>query len=123
DWQHVSYTFSLDEDVENFSIYFLNNDTVGNELIKMTQFKLEKGNKATDWSPAPEDLANDPSNYKWQKVKGQDGVSIKSITEYYLASNKSTGITIGTTGWKTAVQKMSSTKKYLWNYEKSEFTD
>src|SRR5699024_2517856 len=44
-------------------------------------------------------------------------------TEYYLATNKDTGITTSTSGWTTQVQKMSSTKKYLWNYERSIYTD
>lgn len=58
--------------------------------------------------------------------KGQDGSEgkgIKTITNYYLASSSSTGITTSTSGWTTEVQTMTSTKKYLWNYEKVTYTD
>ena len=56
-------------------------------------------------------------------TNGQDGVGIQSITEYYLISNNSTGITTSTTGWTTAIQTPTSSKKYLWNYEKIQYTN
>lgn len=56
-------------------------------------------------------------------VNGQDGVGIQSITEYYLISNNSSGITTSTTGWTTAIQTPTSSKKYLWNYEKIQYTN
>lgn len=57
DWKKFSRTFTLDSDIENFSIYFLNGHaSAGNARIKFTRFQLEKGNKATDWTPAPEDI-------------------------------------------------------------------
>lgn len=54
---------------------------------------------------------------------GQDGVGIKSITKYYLASEKSTGITTSSSGWTTTIQTMTETKKYLWSYETITYTD
>ena len=48
---------------------------------------------------------------------GADGNSITSIIEYYLATSASSGVTTGTSGWTTSVQTMTSTNKYLWNYE------
>ena len=55
--------------------------------------------------------------------KGDTGVSISSITEYYLATSASSGVTRSTSGWTTSIQSVTSTKKYLWNYEKVTFTD
>lgn len=81
---------------------------------------------------------SDPASvgsYKWAKIKGengqdgqdgadgQDGVGIKSITKYYLASEKSTGITTSSSGWTTTIQTMTETKKYLWSYEIIAYTD
>lgn len=81
---------------------------------------------------------SDPTSvgsYKWAKIKGengqdgqdgadgQDGVGIKSITKYYLASEKSTGITTSSSGWTTTIQTMTETKKYLWSYETIAYTD
>lgn len=54
---------------------------------------------------------------------GSTGKGIKSVTNKYLATNSSTGVTTSTSGWTTAVQSVSSTKKYLWNYEIITFTD
>lgn len=54
---------------------------------------------------------------------GQDGVGIKSITKYYLASEKNTGITTSSSGWTTTMQTMTEAKKYLWSYETIAYTD
>ena len=78
---------------------------------------------------------SDPTSvgsYKWAKIKGengqdgadgQDGVGIESITKYYLASEKSTGITISSSGWSTTKQDMTDVKKYLWSYEVYAYTN
>lgn len=54
---------------------------------------------------------------------GDNGVGIKSIKEYYLATSASSGVTRNTSGWTTSVQTINSTKKYLWNYERVTFID
>jgi hypothetical protein len=56
-------------------------------------------------------------------VYGDKGVGISSVTEYYLATSSSSGVTRSTSGWTTSVQSVTSTKKYLWNYEKITYTD
>ena len=81
---------------------------------------------------------SDPASvrsYKWAKIKGengqdgqdgadgQDGVGIKSITKYYLASERSTGITVSSLGWTTTMQSMTETNKYLWSYDKIYYTN
>ena len=53
---------------------------------------------------------------------GDDGRGIVSITEYYLATSASSGVTRSTSGWTTTIQTMTSTNKYLWNYEKIVYT-
>lgn len=54
---------------------------------------------------------------------GETGKGIKSITEYYLASSASSGVTTSTSGWSTSMQTTTTTNKYLWNYEKITYTD
>jgi F0F1-type ATP synthase membrane subunit b/b' len=52
----TTWTFKIPADVYNTNIYIgFNSGQSGTAWISLT--KLEKGNKATDWSPAPEDLA------------------------------------------------------------------
>lgn len=70
--------------------------------------------------------SNNPADYQWSKYKGddgQDGVGIESITKYYLASEKSTGITISSSGWSTTKQDMTDVRKYLWSYEVYAYTN
>lgn len=79
--------------------------------------------------------SSNPADYQWSKYKGedgqdgqdgsdgQDGVGIKSITKYYLSSEKSTGITTSSSGWTTTMQTMTETKKYLWSYEVYSYTN
>lgn len=55
--------------------------------------------------------------------KGDDGRGISSITEYYLATSAASGVTTSTSGWTTAVQTVTASKKYLWNYEKIKYSD
>lgn len=71
-------------------------------------------------------------NYTWSKVKGDKGDTgatgaagkgIKSITNYYLATTASSGVTTSTSGWTTSIQSITSSKRYLWNYEVVTYTD
>ena len=52
-----------------------------------------------------------------QGETGAAGESISTITNYYLATAASSGVTRETSGWTTTIQTMDSTKQYLWNYE------
>ena len=58
-------------------------------------------------------------------VWSKDGKGIKSITEYYLATSASSGVTKDRAvwNWTTTVQTITPTKKYLWNYELITFND
>ncbi len=51
------------------------------------------------------------------------GRGIESITEYYLASASSSGVTRNTQGWGQEVQNVSASRPYLWNYEVITYTD
>ena len=57
-WQHISRTFRTDDKLKTATtsrIYVYTRDLIGD--VYFYNLKLEKGNKATDWTPAPEDLA------------------------------------------------------------------
>lgn len=76
-------------------------------------------------SSAEPDLT-DPSVYKWSKIegdKGDLGLSLVSITEYYLVSPLSSGITVDTVGWSTSIPTMTPVNRYLWNYEVFTYSD
>lgn len=74
----------------------------------------------TDDSP---DTVTTPAVIGMYSTNGEDGRGIASITEYYLISELSTGVTVDTEGWTEEVQETTSEKIYLWNYEKITYTD
>lgn len=145
-------------------------DSTAGSTLEWRLHKLEKGNKASDWTPAPEDNIADvdveyylstsatslaggswqtvapewvDGKYMWSRVKttylngtvkyseptciagakGSTGNGISSITNYYLATASGSGVTTSTPGWTTAVQAITTSKKYLWNYEIIKYTN
>ena len=54
---------------------------------------------------------------------GEEGVGIKNIVNYYLATEHGSGVTTSTYGWTTTKQDMTETKRYLWNYEVITYTN
>ena len=66
----------------------------------------EKGDKGDTGATGPKGDKGDA---------GAAGVGIKSITEYYAVSASNT---TAPTSWNTSVPTMTTTNKYLWNYER-----
>ena len=56
-------------------------------------------------------------------VYGNTGKGISSITNHYLATTASSGVTKSTSGWTTTVQSVTEAKPFLWNYETVTYTD
>ncbi|HEM6372756.1 TPA: phage tail protein [Streptococcus suis] len=68
----------------------------------------------------------DPTDYRrynWSKTKGEDGRGIVRTTHYFLATALGSGVTASTSGWTTTAQYTSESKKYLWNYTVTEYSD
>lgn len=61
--------------------------------------------------------------YKWTLIKGSDGNGISNVTNYYLATTASTGITRTSAGWTTTPQAITADKRYLWNYRVELYTN
>ena len=58
-WTRVTWTFTTKVDDYTGYIRFDNNGTTEEgtpSILRVANLKLEKGNRATDWTPAPEDL-------------------------------------------------------------------
>ena len=55
-------------------------------VLKISNMKLEKGNKPTDWTPAPEDVDNDIET----SIQGSFDRSIIRIDHYYLTTESTT---------------------------------
>lgn len=54
---------------------------------------------------------------------GATGNGIRSVTNHYLATSASNGVTTSTSGWSTSVQTMTEANRYLWNYETIAYTN
>ncbi|OBY96752.1 putative antireceptor [Streptococcus dysgalactiae] len=74
----------------------------------------------TDYTQAD---SQDYRVYKWTLIKGADGNGIANVTNYYLATAASTGITKNSLGWTTIPQTMTEEKRYLWNYRIELYTN
>jgi hypothetical protein len=58
-----------------------------------------------------------------KQKQGSTGNGISKITQYYLASSSSSDVTTSTSGWTETVQTPTSSKRYLWNYQTTTYTD
>lgn len=67
EWHHNEYTIKLDTDESKYPIYGWFTDYGSNhgrtiDMVAVRNVKLERGTVATDWTPAPEDVAESVSN-------------------------------------------------------------
>ena len=79
--------------------------------------ELDKTSAILDKFLTKDDILSDP-----EIIDVLKGNSIIGVTNYYMASNQSYGITRTTSGWTEKIQTTSPSKKYLWNYEKIFYT-
>lgn len=109
---------------------------------QFTKNKSEYTQPTTGWQDAPPSLAE--GEYLWMRTgvvippatapatwavvrlsgeKGDAGVGVSDVKEYYLASASASGVTTSTSGWTETPQSVSESKPYLWNYETISYTD
>lgn len=91
--------------------------SAGQYLWTRTQFNYSDGSHTYSYSVSR--MGQNGS----QGPAGSDGKGIQSISNYYLATTVSSGVTTSTSGWTTTIQTITTSKKYLWNYEKITYTD
>lgn len=65
--------------------------------------------------------SDNPKDYTWSLMVSR---GIDRIEEYYVALSIDTGVTTDPSfGWDTVMPTLTTTNKYLWNYEETFFTD
>lgn len=91
-WQRISNTFRVNKISGNWIIYASNST-----LLKIKDIKIEKGNVATDWTPAPEDTIT-----AIQKNTTAIGQANKQITDLQTAVKAQQSAAIDTSNVSTS---------------------
>ncbi len=113
DWMRVSTTFKVIKDpiTSGEALRWEGNDNLTNGFIQFAGYKLEEGNIATDWSPAPEDTATALAQVKHTA----DGISkfvrdsSGNISSDFQTALSKTSIITGST-LASSIQKQTSSQ-------------
>lgn len=96
EWKRINYTFNVPEN-KNIAALWIGLRNNSNKVVYFKYLKLEKGNKATDWTPAPEDIDSSIST-----VEGK----VTTISNQYTSLNQSlTSLTATVNSNTTAISK------------------
>ena len=75
------------------------------------QVKLEKGNKATDWSPAPEDINNNIDTAKSEAISSANDTLTSTISNYYTKKQTDSQINVAKEAINLSVSNTYETKE------------
>lgn len=89
-------------------VYFKNNLKAGESVI-IANLKLEKGNKATDWTPAPEDVDSDISTAKADAISSANASTDEKLKSYETITNVDSKISQSATDITSTVKKTYET--------------
>lgn len=85
-WQRVSVTITTPTGLSKNHMWLAIHGNYQSDLY-VRNFKLEKGNKATDWTPAPEDVSQDATNKASQALTDAKNYSSNAVN--WVTSNGS----------------------------------
>lgn len=90
-WKHYIWTFEVEEDCSGDAYIRFDNDRTSSYTnhtkLWVKDVKLEKGNKATGWSPAPEDVDSKVEAYGYLKEVLTDSKNTTDITGGLVMTN------------------------------------
>lgn len=91
DWQRVSVTITTPTGLTKNHMWLAIHGNYQSDLY-VRNFKLEKGNKATDWTPAPEDVSQDATNKASQALTDAKNYSSSAVN--WVTNNGSSTISL-----------------------------
>lgn len=118
-------TFTVDQtDMNNGATKYINifqYPTATKGTVNIDWFKIEKGDTRTPnidafkyvgfYTGELAEAPTDPTMYKWNKIKGEDGVGLESTEIFYVGSTN--GQTPPESGWQTTVPNVPQ-GQYMW---------
>lgn len=117
DWKLYTSTFVVTKNEYQPKFTFLTRQDTATVYLK--KIKLEKGNKATDWTPAPEDIQNDIGNGKQEAIEASR--AYVDVKEKEINSNVENIKTI-VDGHTTAISTVQSSVQQTENKVNTVFT-
>ncbi|QQO92708.1 putative tail fiber [Staphylococcus phage Madawaska] len=102
----VRYSVPFKSQESNYMRFYITRESTSKANIYISNIKIEKGNKATDWSPAPEDIETSISTVSSKIDQKADSIelSVNKISTYLNADNSliNTDLRNGWEGWVNA---------------------
>ena len=144
-WTRIKTYYTIGD--PEYTYMVSQNGTVGRGISRVIEYYCltgtpeEPGSEAEWFEEGSEGfpMMDDDHRYLWNKeviiyttgeedstspvLKGVFGKGIKTVINYYLVSDKLTGITVDSSEWDTEIPSYTDTDKYLWNYEKIIYND
>ena len=96
EWKRINYTFNVPEN-DNIAALWIGLRNNSNKVVYFRYLKLEKGNKATDWTPAPEDVDS--------SISALEGTTETLNTKYTTLDQTLTSLTTTVNNNTTAISK------------------
>ena len=89
EWTHIAVPIKMKPALPAFNdhlVYFTGFSSAVNSVHIFKNLKLEKGNKATDWSPAPEDIEGDVSALEQRMSTAEQKITADAIVSTVTSS-------------------------------------
>lgn len=105
----VTFTMPADIDVEHTSLYiYIASDE--SATFTISKLKLEKGNKVTDWSIAPEDIISNIDTAKTEAISTANGNTNSLLINYSTISDMNAAIDLKADSIKSEISSTYATK-------------
>lgn len=138
EWKRHTFVLRFLKDAPN-AAFSVEKDRNDNTLF-VCGFKVEEGETATPWSPAPEDLQRgttpgewmgvafsdkgyppfDVKEYTWSRTKGDPGKGVKSVVRYFGLSDSPAR---EPKSWSPKALAPTDEMPYLWSFDRITYTD
>lgn len=102
-----------DELEKKNQLVYLSNNLTANTSVIIANLKLEKGNKATDWTPAPEDVDSNISTAKSEAISSANASTDQKLKSYSTTEQVNSKISQTEQSITSTVSKTYSTKDEL----------